>query len=234
MKQFLKNGTFSLGVILLSIITFGLMVQSCQMEDDTLLLNENLEYSGYLDINVYNNTKAFTEHELKIITEAFMRIDKYLTEKNDLAFILGNKRDVRMSLNISENLFEYLLLGINMDNPVRNTQIRLRSGAEVESQSGPGYYMRSVKLSHSETIALMNGMQTGASHIGYWGAGFASILGQPAAAILISAKAYLEGLSWGTMENNYLQGSQSGAEYIETTIYSPTGMTYTTHQFIYH
>ena len=88
MRQFKKKGIFGLGVILVSIITFGLMVQSCQMEDDTLLLNENLEYSGYLDINVYNNTKAFTEHELKIITEAFMRIDKYLSEKNDIAFIL--------------------------------------------------------------------------------------------------------------------------------------------------
>lgn len=215
-----------------SIITFGYIVQSCQKENVTLALNENLEYSGYLDINVYNNTKAFTEHELKIITEAFMRIDKYLSEKNDIAFILGNKRDVRMSLNISENLFEYLLLGINMDNPVRNTQIRLRS--EVESQRGPGYYMRSVKLSHSETIALMNGMQTAASHVGYWGAGLASIVGHPAAAALINGRAYLEGLSWSNMENNYLGGSQSGAEFIETTIYSPTGMTYTTYQFIYH
>ena len=241
MRQFKKKGIFGLGVILVSIITFGLMVQSCQMEDDTLLLNENLEYSGYLDINVYNNTKAFTEHEHNIMTEAFMRIDKYLTEKNDLAFILGNKRDVRMSLNISENLFEYLLLGINMDKPVRNTQIRLRSGAEVEIQSGTNYYIRSVKLSHSETIALLNGMQSAASDASFWGGtgagiagGLSGIVGGTAASVLIGGRFYLEGMHWANMENNYLQGSQNGAEYIETTIYSPTGMSYTSHQFIYH
>lgn len=54
------------------------------------------------------------------------------------------------------------------------------------------------------------------------------------AGILVGGKFYLEGLSWSNMENNYLQGNQGGSEYIETTIYSPSGMTYTTHQFIYH
>jgi len=36
MKQINKSGTLSLGVILISIITFGIIVQSCQMEDDSL------------------------------------------------------------------------------------------------------------------------------------------------------------------------------------------------------
>jgi hypothetical protein len=40
--------------------------------------------------------------------------------------------------------------------------------------------------------------------------------------------------TWNLEENNYLQGGQGGTEYIETTIYSPTAMTYTTYQFIYH
>jgi hypothetical protein len=32
--------------------------------------------------------------------------------------------------------------------------------------------------------------------------------------------------TWNLEENNYLQGGQGGTEYIETTIYSPTAMTY--------
>ncbi|HXJ99050.1 MAG TPA: hypothetical protein VNJ50_09400, partial [Gelidibacter sp.] len=128
MKQ-IKNITFSLTVILVSIITFGIITQSCEMEDDTLHSDEKMEY---LDINVHNNTKAFTEQELKIITEAFMRIDEYLLKKGDIAFIFDNKRDVGTSLNISENLFEYLLLGIPSDNSIRDTQIRLK--ADVETQ----------------------------------------------------------------------------------------------------
>lgn len=228
MKQ-IKNITFSLTVILVSIITFGIITQSCEMEDDTLHSDEKMEY---LVINVHNNTKAFTEQELKIITEAFMRIDEYLLKKGDIAFIFDNKRDVGTSLNISENLFEYLLLGIPSDNSIRDTQIRLK--ADVETQSGGGYFIRSVKLSHSETITLMNEMQTGASHASFWGGGLASIVGGPAASIIVGGMFYLEGLHWSHMENNYLQGSQNGAEYIETTMYSPTGMSYTSHQFIYH
>ena len=208
---------FSNLTILVSIIIFGFIVQSCQKANELFLLNKkDIEYSEHLNINVNNNTKAFTEDEIKTITEAFMRIDKYLTEKNDIYFILNNKQDVRTYLNISKNLFEYLLLGINMDSSIRGTQMRLRS--EVENQSGPGYYMRSVKLSHSETIDLMNGMQTASSHAGFWGGTLAGLIGNAAAGILVGGKFYLEGLSWSNMENNYLQGSQGGSEYIETIV----------------
>ena len=175
---------------------------------------------------------ALERHIPIIMDDTLEVIDKYLTEKNDIYFILNNKEEVRIKLNISKNLFEYLLLGINMDNSIRSTQMRLRSS--VESQSGPGYYMRSVMLSHSETIALMNGMQTASSHAGFWGGTLAGIIGNAAAGILVGGRFYLEGLSWSNMENNYLRGSQGGSEYIEVTHYSPTGMTYTTRQFLYH
>lgn len=237
MKQIKKNDTFSIRIILVSIITFGIMVQSCEIADQSLFSDKKTEYSEHLDVNVHNNTKAFTEHELKIIYEAFMRIDKYLSEKSDIAFILDNKREVRISLKISENLFEYLLLGIPTDNSIRNIQIRLK--ADVETQHGVGYYSRAVILSHSETIALINGMQTANSHASWWIGGstglIAGILGDiGAAGIIIGGKFYLEGLHWSHMENEYLRGSQNGAEYIEFTTYSPTGMSYTSHQFIYH
>ena len=225
-----RNSTFSVRVILITIVTFGVIVQSCKMEDNALFSDKRTEYSEHLDVNVHNNTKAFTEHEVKIIYETFMRIDKYLSEKSDIAFILDNKREVRISLKISENLFEYLLLGIPTDNSIRNTQIRLK--ADVETQHGGGYYSRAVVLSHSETIALINGMQTANSHASWWIGGstglIAGILGDiGAAGIIIGGKFYLEGLHWSHMEDNYLQGSQSGAEYIETTMISPTGMTHT-------
>lgn len=232
MIQLKRNSTFSLRVILISIITFGVIVQSCEMEDDALFSNEKTEYSEYLDVNVHNNTKAFTKHELKIINEAFMRIDEYLLKKGDIAFIFDNKREVGANLNISKNLFEYLLLGINMDESIPNIPIRLK--ADTETQHGTNYFIRSVQLSHSETIELMNGMQTANDHFGFWGPILVSMLGQPAAVIIIDAKSYLEGLHWSHMENEYLQGSQDGAEYIEFTTYSPTGMSYTSHQFIYH
>ena len=197
MKQILQKQNIIIGIILAGFFSFGIMLQSCQMEDESLELDKDIEYSEYLNVFVDNNIKAFTEDEIKTITEAFMRIDKYLLEKKDISFILKNKQDVRTKLNISENLFEYLLLGINTDNSIRSTQMRLRS--EVESQSGPGYYMRSVNLSHSETIALMNGMQTASSHAGFWGGTLAGIIGGTAAGILVGGKFYLEGLSWSNI-----------------------------------
>lgn len=67
-----KNDTFSIRIILVSIITFGIMMQSCEIADQSLFFDEKTEYSEYLDVNVHNNNKAFTEQELKIINEAFM------------------------------------------------------------------------------------------------------------------------------------------------------------------
>ncbi|HTO14565.1 MAG TPA: hypothetical protein VLZ83_02290 [Edaphocola sp.] len=227
-----KNDTFSIRIILVSIITFGIMMQSCEIADQSLFFDEKTGYSEYLDVNVHNNNKAFTERELKIINEAFMRIDKYLSEKSDIAFILNNKQEVGTSLNISQNLFEHLLLGINKGESIPIPPIRLKAG--IETEHGPNYFIRSVQLSHSETIALMNAMQTVNSHSSQWGGVIASIVGTPAAGYLIGGKFYLEGLHWSHMEDNYLQGSQNGAEYIETTMISPTGMTHTSYQFIYH
>lgn len=235
MRQIKKK---TLGLVLLArIIAFGCIIQSCHKEDNILTLHENSNYSDYLNVDVHNHTTAFNTKEIEIVVEAFRRIDKYLAEKNDIAYISDNKREVRIKLNISENLFEYLLLGVN--NSIQNYQIRLRS--EVEYHRGIGSSMRSVRLSHAETIALMNGMQTAASHTGFWGglgagaAGtLAGIVGSTAATVLVGGRFYLEGLSWANMENNYLQGSQGGAEYIETTVYSPSGMTHTYHQFIYY
>lgn len=231
MRQNFKKNNLALIILLLCFGALIVVLQSCEREDNISSLNEP-RYSKHLDINTNNNTKAFTHDELMTIAEGFSRIDKYRLEINDIDYILNNKRKVSTSLNISENLFEYLLLGINFDNPINNSQIRLRSG-EIESTIGINFSSRSVTLSHSETIALMNGMQTASSNIGWWGSGIAAICGQTAASFLIGGKAYLEGLQWANMEDHYLEGSQNGAVYIETTHNSPTGMSYTSYQFIY-
>lgn len=70
-----------------------------------------------------------------------------------------------------------------------------------------------------------------ASHVGYWGTIIVSAVGGKFAGALFCGKAYLEGLNWSNMENNYLQGNQNGALYTEVTMYSPAGLSVTSYHF---
>jgi hypothetical protein len=200
-------------------------MSGCSNEDDISFEKE----TEYLDIDVYNYTKTFTEDEMLVLSKAFLRIEDYILFDDERIIININHKDV----SISERLYNYLSL-CNFSTGSR-VPIRLKSG-EVEVTYGPNYVMREANLSHHEITTLMNGMQSNYSHIGYASAIAAWFPGAAFSAFLIGSKSYLESLTWSRLENNYLDsGSTNGAKLVELTIYSPTtGMSYTSYQLVFN
>lgn len=106
--QLIKNSTFSLRVILVSIITFGCIIQSCQMEDDSLKLNE---YSAYLDAT--SNYDNLTNSDFYILRDALKRVEPYILES---AGRLRLNISSGKTINISDNLFEMVVKTLNKSN----------------------------------------------------------------------------------------------------------------------
>ena len=98
---------FILCIIVVSIISGGVMLQSCQ-KDDSLILNENSEY---LDLtSSYDN---LTNSDFFILKLAFERVDPYIVE--DAGKLRLNISSGK-TINISDNLFEMVVATLNKSN----------------------------------------------------------------------------------------------------------------------
>lgn len=228
MKHISKKQTefrsLSNGMLLACMVLLGAIMPGCSNDNDI-----SLEYeTEYLDFNVYNYTRPFTEDEILILNKAFIRIEDYIVFDDESIKININHKDI----NISERLYNYLLLCNFSAESI--APIRLKDGG-VEMTYGTNFVMKEVNISHNEIMTLMNGMQSDYSHIGYASAIAAWFPGAAFSAFIIGTKSYLEGLAWSGLENNYIaSGSTTGAKLVELTIYSPTGMSYTSHQLVFN
>src|SRR5690554_6557924 len=196
----------SVGVLLICMVLLGILIPGCSDEND-ISIEKEIEY---LDIDVYNYTRPFTEGEILILNKAFLRIEDYMFFDNERIIININHKDI----SVSERLYNYLSLSLSNFSIESRTPIRLKSGG-VEVTYGPNYVMREANLSHHEILTLMNGMQSNYNHIGYASAIAAWFPGAAFSAFLIGSKSYLESLTWSRLENNYLDsGSTNGAKLV--------------------
>ena len=93
---------------MVSIITFGLVMHSCQMEDDSLSHAENFEY-----LNITSSYDNLSKSDFFILKLALERVDPYIEEN---AGRLKLKLSSGETINISDNLFEMIVTTLNKSN----------------------------------------------------------------------------------------------------------------------
>lgn len=219
-----KNGILNVGIVLVCTISLVVFTQGCSNENDVLVE----KVTKYLDIDVYNYTRSFTDNEILVLNEAFLRIEDYISFDGEKITVTVNYGDV----NISERLYGYLLL---CDITTESKGLVRLKGGGVEITYGQNYTREELNLNHSEIMTLMNGMQSNYSHVGFGTAVTGWFPGAAFCSFVIGAKSYLEGQTWSNLENNYLEsGSTSGARLVKLTTYSPTtGMSFTSYRLAF-
>lgn len=140
-------------MFVISISTTSFVLQSC---DKDLSIADNYGQQKYLDLEIANKV-LYTQTEKEIIVEAFQRIvDNILYDENNFLLTLSAKE-----MNMSEQLLNYLYngLGINPDFVFDAIPV-IKTRSESYVTTGIGFSQVSVALSRSETLSLMNTLQT--------------------------------------------------------------------------
>jgi hypothetical protein len=136
-----KTRFFTLTLAFASVISLGILMQSCSKDDF-----ENILYAEYLDIDM-NKTTAFTTAELELIGMAVQRICKHSVFNGEKYEMLDKK--TFSQINVSERLYNNLYQGKRNVAYVKSPRIKLK--AEPIYTQGFGWMCSSYSLSHAET-----------------------------------------------------------------------------------
>lgn len=211
----LKNNFLSMVLILTSIASLAIFVQSCSSDEDEFNSNHAGITTRYLDINVMSNTK-FTPKEMEILASAIERASKYLVfdgEKYVFELESGNE------INISNRLFEYIYP--SMQNVEVNLMGIPRLKFDSEFKSGIGYTQYTMNLTHKEALEYYQAMSSANS---YGSTALSAIVGSVNAgvgtAIAVGGLIYGETLSY--KYSQYVNsGSSRGITIVVTNTYTP-------------
>lgn len=218
--------------VLVMLIAVCFSFQSCNNDADNFVLENSSQ--KYLDLNVDTNIE-FTSAELNILKEAFQRIDPYIVVEDD-KYVLTIQS--YKELNMSETLFDYLCVSIDIanetcsSNRINIPMTRVKGGSEAVTTMGLGYYQTTIYLSPADTANLIEAMKTTSNKTEAIGVLIARNMGQPIVGYLMAAYGYFSSLNWQNVQNQYEKSGSNGAKLIETTFTSAT-VPYTTQQFIF-
>lgn len=222
----MKTKSFILLMSMTIISSVLLFLQSCS-QDENLVVES--KYQDFLDMDVSSNVK-FSQTELVIMQEAFQRMVKCIAyDGSKITFTLSTKQ-----MNISERLFEYLYRGLKMDNDINhNTTPKIKTRAETQLTVGVGFSQTSVKLSRSETFALMNIIQN-CNSVQEFGVALAAGGLSSGASALMSGFYVLKGLMSPNAMQAFGNSNASGSTFTQMNISVPGSSYYTTsYQFSY-
>ncbi|MCE5204939.1 MAG: hypothetical protein LLF80_02375 [Porphyromonadaceae bacterium] len=196
---------FTLSIVLISLVSSGIFMQSCTNDDV-----EDKLYAEYLDLDVYKNTK-FTTSEMEIIMKAMKRIGKQSFFDGEKLEVLDKK--TLNQLNISERLYNYIYPGMYKDNNFKSPRLKLK----YESESAQEGFITTVTTtySHAETVEMFAYVNAILLNTSTW----ATVLGS--FGIPIIAVTYLQSLNWANLQSKY-GDSTNGCEFTIIQVYDPT------------
>lgn len=189
----------------------------------------------YLDIE-FQDTRKFTSTELNIIYAAIQRIEKHASfDGTNLTIKVKSANEV----NMSDNLFDYILNSINTSYLYQKQDAisfqRIKTRASETFDAGFGYYQWTAELDHDETLTFLNEAQSDYSRTGFIAA-LASTSLSKCTSVLVGAYFFFNGEYWSNKESEYLKKSnKNGCKVIQTT-YTATsmGFPYTTYQLVFN
>jgi len=230
MKIIYKNKTvriFSLGLMLASIVSIGLFVQSCSQDDDYLAIEDSSINAKYLDFDVESSTKISSE-EIKILTDAIERASNYLVFDGEKYVC---KLESAREINISDRLFNYIYP--IMQN-IQTTNIP-RLKYDVETSGGGGSNVVDVDFNHQETIQAYGNISTSSTWYGYVTSCVVGVINTAAGIIYSGLQALNNQIESNKYQDYISSGSTKGSTFTIVTTMLPNGMGCTNSIFIsYH
>lgn len=212
--------------LIISISAALFVLQSC---DKDLSITENCEQQKYLDLEIANKV-LYTQVEKEIIQEAFQRIvDNVSYDGNNFSLTLSAKE-----MNMSEQLLNYLYkgLGINPDF-VFDAIPAIKTRSESYVTTGIGFSQVSVTLSRSETLSLMNTLQTvqtiGEFENGLIASGITGGLGT-----IVASYYVLKSTLTDSDMYRFAQSNSNGSTFIVTNVSVPGTPYYSTSGHFYY